>query len=245
MGTHFVSAGWLKEGDEPSQLVSIIERAMKEGQVRVIETPKDDVFYHVVADPNTSSELWYCMKGDEILSVNPHFHGTERFSLTVGNYESFEDEGEAIMFSKLSKGSEYPDLPVIFELADALNQSALGNNGTVLARIGGLGYGVEAYESQHEIPKDRFATQFFTPIGTMVQHHTAKSNTAKCDVRCRGVVKELRNLTNSWTNLAIYSIKLDTNVLFFEVLIDQASVTGKLKEGAFIQGDFWLTGMLL
>lgn len=242
MGSHFRAAGWLRDEEGLEKLAEILTQAMEKDLVQLLETPRAETAYHVVIDSRTRSELWYCMTDGEIQGVSPHFHGTEQVSVMVDGYQTWEEEGEATLFTSLPDNSAFPDLPLTFELANYLNQSNLKKGELILAQVGGLGYNAKTYQNQEDIPRDKFAPQFLIPTGAFFEPRSHKPDARKCDIQCRGAIRELERLANSWTELPVWRVKLDTGALVLDVLIDPGSVHGDIERGVFLEGEFWLTG---
>lgn len=235
--SHLSNIGFIIETNE--DYIKLVETL---GPLTQAMGAKDGVYF-CFSDPS-GAQLW--IQGNEegeAIGANPHFYGQSKFKVSITECKTHPDN---IMDGGFMAQSEEGGYPFMF---DVPNHNAMPIEGGVVAEVQlsafahNIAYFSDetAYNAQQN-DEMKMAAQSFIPTGLFPNEG---DDMPKSMCMFTGIVKDTKQCINDFTKKPFQYLLVQTLGGEIDVVADTDAFTTPPKIGGVVQGDFWLSGLIV
>ncbi|WP_459195654.1 hypothetical protein [Wukongibacter baidiensis] len=199
-------------------------------------------------------ELWGQIDNDNnAIGMNPHFSGSARMKVRITERINRENDteldGAFYCWADPINNEKDGLYPFIFDSPDMATYGELIAPQIVTAQVTGFAHEISAYKDDDDYnnsqeKETKLAPEAFIPTG-LFSSKGKDFNTSSAMALLSGHVIEMKELTNSYTEMKFIWIKLKTLGGEIDAVVDSEILKGNISIGGVVSGMFWLSGKII
>lgn len=207
--------------------------------------------YVRVWDESSGVELWfYVDKFQNILGLNPHYHGVAKRKSNIINKITIQDSQFEGLFDcwAIPITPEDNEYPYTFNAPDLnLNELKMGSNYDV--QLVGFPHEIQCFDDEKEYDESqttefKYAPRSFVPIGQFNDSEEVDTMLNEPLGLLTGTILKIENKVNKYTSLPFLVILVDTLCGEIEIVTLTEWLNKEPKVGGILSGTFWLSGKI-
>ena len=247
--SHFDCIGFkIKKDDD---LVKMID--LTRPHLQIAENRAKSGFQLLYYNDEQGVQMFYTLKNNEIYGLNPHFYGEIVHDMAI-NELIVDESGDIIARAWLNPDESLTDgiVPLFFSFPNGFFYKREKMPYLAPIQLTAFAEDYKVYPTENKLMDKlqkmklgefegkelSFATDYFIPVGTFQEEESIQLNAL---VQFAGEIESVNLLTNSLSKQPFYHLKVASMIRIDVVL---PKIKGEnIKQGQFIEGIFWLSGI--
>ena len=233
--------------DDFNNLVS----EMLKREAQIWKTPNGGK-YARIDDSSSGAELWFYLDPeDNVVGINPHFHGFSRMRSKIWEKEPSEFsefEGGYFHCWAVPRSDDDSEFPYIFSSPDYLwNTVELEKEYDV--QLAGFPHEVMCYDSLDDFMNNResdlnLAPKAFIPIGSFIPKKDRENVHPDPTALLTGTIKSINERKNQFTGTTFLVVRTETLCGELDIVLLREWLNKDPLVGGVLEGTFWLSGKI-
>ncbi|GHU26105.1 hypothetical protein FACS1894172_13280 [Spirochaetia bacterium] len=251
MASHFSSIGMPIRTNK--DMMKLLDKASKTGEKIVCRYG-----YYSKWLSETGAELWIQFnKSDEIVGVNPFYHGESCFSVGIINKIDNEEynDFESLFYAWVNPQDNDPemgDYPLAFDCVNISSVENIDLPCIINIKLCAFAYKLEIYpneENYNQYQKNKYgehhyASKSFIPSGTFPPNDNESFDIIP-EAIFTGIIVDHKKYKNELTGKKYFWIKVETYGGIIDVVVDPDLINNKLEKNGIISGVFYMCGKII